>query len=145
MVKTVPAVYSTVREEVHCKQEFRGHCGDADNEPRSSSPSRLQGGLIRSGRLEFTRWACTRVLPQTTPILNQREGINSKNIWTIYSNTLWIVLKADGQRAVVENGQWRYGKDSQAVHCYFPFLFFSFFSFLSWAAKMALIYSGTYW
>lgn len=57
-------------------------------------------------------------------ILNQREGINSKNIWTIYSNTLWIVLEAGGQRAVVENGQWRHGRDSQAVHCYF---FFSFF------------------
>lgn len=56
--------------------------------------------------------------------LNPRQWINSKNIWTIYSNTLWIVLEAGGQRAVVENGQWRDGKDSQAVHSFFPFSFF---------------------
>lgn len=55
--------------------------------------------------------------------LNQRQWINSKNIWTIYSNTLWIVPEAGGQRAVVENGQWRDGKDSQAVHSFFLLFF----------------------
>lgn len=39
--------------------------------------------------------------------------IRNENIWTIYSNTLWIVLEAGGQRAVVENGQWRDGDESQ--------------------------------
>lgn len=126
--RAISADSSTMREEeeAHCKQECRGQCGDADNEPWTSSPSRLQSVLIRSRRVESTHWrlfSCSST-ENNLPIVNQREGINSKNIWTIYSNTLWIVLEAGGQRAVVENGQWRHGKDSQAVHCYFFSLFF---------------------
>ena len=52
-------------------------------------------------------------------IENERERISSENIWTIYSNTLWIALEAGDQRAVVENGQWRDGEDSQAVQWVF--------------------------
>lgn len=50
----------------------------------------------------------------------KKKKKRSENIWTIYSNTLWIVSQTDGQWAVVENGRWRHGKDAQGV--FFPFL-----------------------
>lgn len=107
------------------KQEYRGQYGYRDNELLSASLPWPQPMLIRawvmgrraeciqsSGSPFFHREHCHH-------IQNQGKRINSKNIWTIYSNTLWIVLEAGGQRAVVENGQWRDGKDSQAVRWVF--------------------------
>lgn len=104
-------------KEVQHKQECWGRCEDTDNEPPSM--------LIRSRRVESSRAVPPSFFHREhLGILNERQRINSKNIWTIYSNTLWSVPEAGGQRAVVENGQWRDGKDSQAVHCFF---FSSFF------------------
>lgn len=122
-------VYLTIRkEEAHHKQEYRGQHGQGDNELLSASLPPCLGHSQCS--LEPGWWAgelnalSQVALHSSTEknclhIQNERERINSKNIWTIYSNTLWIVLEAGGQRAVVENGQWRDGEDSQAVQWVF--------------------------
>lgn len=107
-------VYPTMRkEEAHHKHEYRGQHGQGDNELLSASLPQPQPMLI-TARVMGKTVECTQssgfpLLHRETClyIQNERERINSENIWTIYSNTLWIVLEAGGQRAVVENGQWR--------------------------------------
>lgn len=137
-------VYPPIRKgEAHYKQEYGGQHGHGDNELLSASLPRPQPMLIRAvvmgRRVEWTQSSGSPLFrrEKRLQIQNERQRINSKNIWTLYSNTLWIVLEAGGQRAVVENEQWRDGKDSQAVELAFLLL--------SQAAKMALIYRGTYW
>lgn len=119
-------VYPSIRKEAHHKQEYRGQHRQENNELLSSSLLPYLGHSQRSlkawgmcRRVEHTQSSGSLLLSRETWLRtvfkNQRKRINSENIWTIYSNTLWIVLKAGGQRAVVENGRWRYGNNLQAV------------------------------
>lgn len=104
--------YNKKIEEAHHKHEYRGQHGQGDNELLSASLPQPQPMLITAWvmgrRAECTQSSGSPLLHTETclHIQNETERINSENIWTIYSNTLWIVLEAGGQRAVVENGQW---------------------------------------
>lgn len=131
-------VYPTMRkEEAHHKQEYRGQHGHGDNELLSASLPKPQPMLI------------TALVMGRTAECTQSSGFHSntgkpafifktrakESTEKIFEQSIQTPCGLYWRQAAREQLLRMGNEETPAVHWFF----------LSWAAKMALIYWGTYW